>query len=64
MNEWRFPNLTPPGKNKGDYKIGPSILDECNPESLLNKSSFKGFFNMAVIFGFVFLFTKPMLNKI
>lgn len=64
MNGWRFPNLTPVGKTKTPYKIGPSILDECSPESQLNKSSFKGFYNMAIIFGIVFLFTKPLLNKI
>lgn len=33
MNEWRYPNLTPPGKKSQQFKTGPSILDECNPES-------------------------------
>lgn len=62
--EWRFANLTPPSKQTKEYKLGPSILDEINPESELNKSDFKGFFNMTVIFSVVFLFTKPVLNKI
>jgi hypothetical protein len=64
MSEWRFPNLTPPHKKKHEYKTGPSIFDETNPDSELNKSNMKGFWNMTVIFGFVFLFTKPLLNKL
>ena len=64
MDKWYYPNLTPPSKTKASYKTGPSILDEINPDSELNKNHFKGFFNLMVIFSVVFLFTKPILNKI
>ena len=33
-------------------------------DSKLNKSRFRGFFNMMAIFASVFIFTKPLLNKI
>lgn len=46
------------------YSRGPSLLDEQNPDSKLNKSNFRGFFNMAAIFAFVFLFTSPVISKI
>lgn len=59
---WRYPSLPPPGKTKAPYKSIPTMLDEANPNSALNKSSFKGFFNLAVIFSITFLFTQPVVN--
>lgn len=47
---------------KKPYTRVPTLLDPFNPESELEQSSFKGFFNMAAIFSIVFLFTKPMVN--
>ena len=63
MKEIQYPNILPSDKQKG-YSIGPSILDHLHPDSSLNKSHFRGFFNMSIIFGFIFIFTKPILNKI
>lgn len=59
---WRFPSLPPPGKTKAPYKYVPTLLDKDDPDSVLNKSSFKGFFNLAVIFAITFLFTQPVVN--
>ena len=63
MTEKQYPNILPPGKTR-EYNTDPSLLDKENPESALNKSNFKGFFNMCVIFCFLFIFTTPILNKI
>lgn len=59
-----FPNLTPPDRVKRPYPLGPSLIDQSNPDSRINHSNFRGFYNMATIFIMIFLFTKPLLNKI
>ena len=64
MISWNYPNLTPPDREKKPYERGPSILDVQDENSSINKSDFKGFYNMTVIFALIFLFTKPILNKI
>lgn len=33
VNEWHYPNITPPHKTKPEYKVVPTILDESNPNS-------------------------------
>lgn len=65
MKSWRYPNISgsPDQKlRKPELKARVSLLDEQHPESSLNKSQFRGFFNLAMMFGMIFLFTKPTLN--
>lgn len=59
--EWRYPNLPP---KPFLYESGPSLLDEGDARSALNKSPIKGFFNLTVIFMSIFFITQPVVNFI
>lgn len=66
-NKWKYPNISsaPDHKlRKPEFKERLSLLDEYHPHSKLNTSHFRGFYNLAVMFGIVFLFTRPILNFI
>lgn len=47
---------------KNEYKIRVSLLDECSFESYINKSSFKGFYNLGKLIGFLLLITIPFVS--
>ena len=49
---------------KNEYKIRISLLDECSSESYINKSAFKGFYNLGKLIGFLLLITIPLVNGI
>jgi hypothetical protein len=57
---WIYPNLPPLTHRKVLYKTGPSLLDSDSPDSELNKSNMKGFFNLIIIFSAAFLVTEPI----
>jgi hypothetical protein len=64
---WRYPNIAaaPDHKlRKPEFKERLSLLDEFHADSKLNTSQFRGFYNLAIMFGMLFLFTKPILNFI
>ena len=47
---------------KNEYKIRISLLDECSSESYINKSAFKGFYNLGKLIGFLLL-KSPWLTE-
>lgn len=57
--EWRYPNLPP---SPFVFARTPSLLDESNPDSALNRSQIRGFFNLAIIFLWIFFVTQPVVN--
>ena len=59
--EWKHPNLPP---RPFTFPNIPSHLDESNPQSSLNRSELRGFYNLVAIFGFIFLITQPVINFI
>ena len=61
---WRYPNITPPDRVKKPYERSPSLIDQDDSNSAINKSKFRGFYNMVIIIALIYLFTKPILNKI
>ena len=58
--KWKYPNIFPKGHQKALLSRGPSLLDPIDSNSQLNKSSIKGFYNLAIIFAVAFLITKPI----
>ena len=64
-DRWKYPNIEAPEHYRVKspvMKPRTSLLDEFSSESKLNSSEFRGFYNLALIFGMFFLFTKPFLN--
>jgi len=58
---WKFPNFPP---KPFLYESKPSLLDEADPRSALNKSPIRGFFNLTLIFLVIFFLTQPVVNFI
>lgn len=59
QQDWKYPNLPP---RPFVFKPTASHLDSEDPTSSLSQSPFRGFYNLGVIIGLIFVVTQPIIN--